>query len=96
MKYLIVDDERIIAEGKNSPQYENYKKVCEELEKLVNLSNQLNEKNHKLNEEEFNNLKNQYVQTETLFNNYLENENQFKGLEISRAGIIKDIFKITS
>ena len=86
--------ERIIAEGKNSPQYENYKKVCEELEKLVNLSNQLNEKNHKLNEEEFNNLKNQYVQTETLFNNYLENENQFKSLEISRAGIIKDIFKI--
>jgi hypothetical protein len=86
--------QRIIAEGKNSPQYENYKKVCEELEKLVVLSNQLNEENRKLSEAEFNNLKQLYAQTENAFNDYFKDEADFKGLEVSRAGILKDILKV--
>ncbi len=86
--------ERIIAEGKNSPQYQNYKKVCEELEGLVNISNQLNEANRKLSEAEFNNLKQMYAQTEKAFDDYFKEEANFKGLEISRAGILKDILKV--
>ena len=86
--------QRIIAEGKNSPQYENYKKVCEELEKLVVLSNQLNEENRKLSENEFNNLKQTYAQVQQAFDNYFEDETNFKGLEVSRAGILKDILKV--
>ena len=79
--------QRIIAEGKNSPQYQNYKKVCEELEGLVNISNQLNEANRKLSEAEFNNLKQLYAQTEKAFDDYFKDEANFKGLEVSRAGI---------
>ena len=86
--------QRIIAEGKNSPQYANYKKVCEELEKLVNTSNQLSEANRKLSETEFNNLKQIYAQTENAFNDYFKDEANFKGLEVSRAGILKDILKV--
>ena len=86
--------ERIIAEGKNSPQYQNYKKVCEELEGLVNISNQLNEANRKLSEAEFNNLKQLYAQTEKAFDDYFKEEANFKGLEVSRAGILKDILKV--
>ena len=69
--------QRIIAEGKNSPQYENYKKVCEELEKLVVLSNQLNEANRKLTEEEFNNLKQIYAQVQQAFDDYFGHEADF-------------------
>ena len=86
--------QRIIAEGKNSPQYANYKNVCEELEKLVNISNQLSEANRKLSETEFNNLKQIYAQTENAFNDYFKDEANFKGLEVSRAGILKDILKV--
>ena len=86
--------QRIIAEGKKSPQYENYKKVCEELEGLVNISNQLNEANRKLTGEEFNNLKQMYAQTEKAFDDYFKDEANFKGLEVSRAGILKDILKV--
>ena len=86
--------QRIIAEGKNSPQYENYKKVCEELEKLVDTSNQLSEANRKLSETEFNDLKQKYAQTENAFNDYFKDEANFKGLEVSRAGILKDILKV--
>ena len=86
--------QRIIAEGKNSPQYQNYKKICEELEKLVDTSNQLSEANRKLSETEFNDLKQKYAQTENAFNDYFKDEANFKGLEVSRAGILKDILKV--
>ena len=86
--------QRIIAEGKNSPHYHNYKKICEELEKLVNTSNQLSEANRKLSETEFNDLKQKYAQTENAFNDYFKDEANFKGLEVSRAGILKDILKV--
>ena len=85
--------QRIIAEGKKSPQYENYKKICEELEKLVNTSNQLSEANRKLSETEFNNLKQTYAQVQQAFDDYFGHEADFKGLEVSRAGILKDILK---
>ena len=65
-----------------------------ELEGLVNISNQLNEANRKLTEEEFNNLKQIYAQTENAFNDYFKDEAKFKGLEVSRAGILKDILKV--
>ena len=86
--------QRIIAEGKNSPQYHNYKKICEELEKLVNTSNQLSEANRKLSETEFNNLKQTYAQVQQAFDDYFGHEADFKGLEVSRAGILKDILKV--
>lgn len=86
--------QRIIAEGKNSPQYHNYKKICEELEKLVNTSNQLSEANRKLSETEFNNLKQTYAQVQQTFDDYFGHEADFKGLEVSRAGIMKDILKV--
>ena len=44
--------DRLIKEAENSPYARNYQKVCNALKSLVEITNKLRDKNHKMSAEE--------------------------------------------
>ena len=66
--------QRIIEEGKNSPQSAKYQTMCAALEGLVKASNQLKRSNRVMTPEEFGILGRRYEQVKRACETYLEGE----------------------
>ena len=86
--------DRLIKEAENSPYAQNYQKVCNALKSLVEITNKLRDKNHKMSEEEYKELTDRYNNVQSVCEEYAKNKDNFDDFEKKRSGIVKDISSV--
>ena len=86
--------DRLIKEAENSPYAKNYQKVCNALKSLVEITNKLRDKNHKMSAEEYKELTDRYNNVQSVCEEYAENKDNFDDFEKKRSGIVKDISSV--
>ena len=86
--------DRLIKEAENSPYAQNYQKVCNALKALVETTNKLRDKNHKMSTEEYKELTDRYNNVQSVCEEYANNKDNFDDFEKKRSGIVKDISSV--
>ena len=86
--------DRLIKEAENSPYAQNYQKVCNALKALVETTNKLRDKNHKMSAEEYKELTDRYNNVQSVCEEYAINKDNFDDFEKKRSGIVKDISSV--
>ena len=86
--------DRLIKEAENSPYAQNYQKVCTALKALVETTNKLRDKNHKMSTEEYKELTDRYNKVQSVCEEYAKNKDNFDDFEKKRSGIVKDISSV--
>ena len=86
--------DRLIKEAENSPYAHNYQKVCNALKSLVEITNKLRDKNHKMSSEEYKELTDRYNNVQSVCEEYAKNKDNFDDFEKKRSGIVKDISSV--
>ena len=84
---------RLIKESKDSPLSGKYNKVCEALEQLVQVTDQLKGAKHKMSTQEYTTLVQRYDQVKNACREYLAG-NEFSTFEEKRKSIITDISSV--
>ena len=86
--------ERVIEEGKNSPNFPQYKAVCKKLEELVATTRSIKKPEEKMSPETYEELKKKYLEAQEAFRKYFAVDTELNSFEKSRARIIKNISNV--